>query len=103
MPRISTNSNEWKFVSFVAERNLNMSQVFFDELELPQPNVNLEVGSGSHAQQTALIMQRCERMVLDYRPDWGSCPATSTPRWPARWWPASWVSKWPTWKLVCAF
>ena len=31
-----------------------MSQVFLDELELPKPDVNLEVGSGSHAQQTAV-------------------------------------------------
>lgn len=46
-----------------------MSQVFFDELELPQPDVNLEIGSGSHAQQTARIMPRCEPMVLDYKPD----------------------------------
>ena len=43
----------------------SMSQVFFDELELPQPDVNLEVGSGSHAQQTALIMQRFEPVALD--------------------------------------
>jgi len=74
MPRISTNSNEWKFVSFVAERNLNMSQVFFDELELPQPDVNLEVGSGSHAQRTALIMPRFEPVVLDDQPDWVVVP-----------------------------
>lgn len=46
----------------------SMSQVFFDELELPKPDVNLEVGSGSHAQQTALIMQRF-KPVVDY-----SCP-----------------------------
>jgi len=31
--------------------------------------MNLEVGAGSHAQQTALIMQRCEPVVLDYKPD----------------------------------
>lgn len=48
----------------------NMSQIFFDELDLPRPDVNLEVGSGSHAQQTALIMQRFEPVLLDYRPDW---------------------------------
>lgn len=52
----------------------NMSQVFFDELELPRPDVNLEVGSGSHAQQTALIMQRFEPVLLDYRPDWVFLP-----------------------------
>ncbi len=46
-----------------------MAQVFFDELELPVPDVNLEVGSGSHAQQTALSMPRCEPVLPDY-----SCP-----------------------------
>lgn len=51
-----------------------MSQVFFDELELPRPDVNLEVGSGSHAQQTALIMQRFEPVLLEYRPDWVIVP-----------------------------
>ncbi len=48
----------------------NMSQVFFEELEMPRPDKNLEVGSGSHAQQTALIMQRIEPVLLDYAPDW---------------------------------
>ncbi|MEJ5363553.1 MAG: UDP-N-acetylglucosamine 2-epimerase [Desulfosoma sp.] len=33
----------------------NMSQVFFDELELPRPDVNWEVGSGSHAQKAARV------------------------------------------------
>lgn len=48
----------------------NMSQVFFDELGMPKPDVNLEVGSSSHAQQTAQIMQRFEPVLLEYRPDW---------------------------------
>lgn len=52
----------------------NMSQVFFDELELPRPDVNLEVGSGSHAAQTAQIMQRFEPVLLEYRPDWVIVP-----------------------------
>ncbi len=52
----------------------NMSQVFFDELEMPRPDMNLEVGSGSHAQQTALIMQRFEPVVLEYKPDWVIVP-----------------------------
>ena len=52
----------------------NMSQVFFGELEMPLPDVNLEVGSSSHAQQTALIMQLFEPVLLDYRPDWVLVP-----------------------------
>ncbi len=40
-----------------------MSQVFFDELELPRPDVHLEVGSGSHAAQ---VMLRFEPVLLDY-------------------------------------
>lgn len=48
----------------------NMSKVFFEELELPRPDVNLEVGSGSHAWQTAEIMQRFEPIVIEHRPDW---------------------------------
>lgn len=48
----------------------NMSQIFFNELELPKPDINLEVGSGSHAWQTAEVMQRFEPVVLDYKPDW---------------------------------
>jgi len=47
----------------------NMSDVFFRELELPEPDVNLAVGSGSHAEQTGQIMQRFEPVVLEQRPD----------------------------------
>jgi UDP-N-acetylglucosamine 2-epimerase (non-hydrolysing) len=47
-----------------------MSAVFFDELELPQPDINLEVGSGSHAWQTAQIMLRFEPILLKFKPDW---------------------------------
>ena len=47
----------------------NMSKVFFEELELPWPDVNLDVGSGSHAWQTAQVMLRVEPVLLDYKPD----------------------------------
>jgi UDP-N-acetylglucosamine 2-epimerase (non-hydrolysing) len=47
----------------------NMSKVFFEELELPRPDINLEVGSGSHAWQTAQVMLRLEPVLLDYKPD----------------------------------
>lgn len=46
-----------------------MSAVFFRELGLPDPDINLEVGSGSHAQQTATIMIRLESALLETRPD----------------------------------
>jgi len=48
----------------------NMSDVFFDELGLPQPDINLGVGSGSHARQTAEIMIQFEQVMLDEQPDW---------------------------------
>jgi UDP-N-acetylglucosamine 2-epimerase (non-hydrolysing) len=48
----------------------NMSQVFFRELEIPEPDRHLEVGSGSHAEQTARIMVAFEMYILQERPDW---------------------------------
>lgn len=47
----------------------NMSDVFFEELGIPDPDVNLEVGSGSHAQQTAEVMSRFEPVLLEKKPD----------------------------------
>jgi UDP-N-acetylglucosamine 2-epimerase (non-hydrolysing) len=47
----------------------NMSHVFFRQLEIPEPDVNLGVGSGSHAQQTAEIISRFEPIVSEYKPD----------------------------------
>ena len=41
---------------------------------LPRLDVNLEVGSGSHAQQTAQVMLRFEPVLLDYKPDWVIVP-----------------------------
>lgn len=46
-----------------------LSKVFFDDLELPQPDFYLGVGSGSHAQQTARIMIEFEKVVEQQRPD----------------------------------
>src|SRR3954453_2026672 len=47
----------------------NMSDVFFSQLEMPAPDVNLGVGSGSHARQTAEIMTGFEPVLLERRPD----------------------------------
>jgi UDP-N-acetylglucosamine 2-epimerase (non-hydrolysing) len=46
-----------------------MSEVFFEQLGMPAPDVNLEVGSGTHAQQTAEVMSRFEPVVLEKKPD----------------------------------
>ena len=49
--------------------DVNMSDIFFQQLGMPAPDVNLQVGSGSHAQQTAHIMCRFEPVVLERKPD----------------------------------
>jgi UDP-N-acetylglucosamine 2-epimerase (non-hydrolysing) len=49
--------------------DLNMSDVFFQQLAMPKPDVNLGVGSGSHAAQTAQIMTRFEEVALAERPE----------------------------------
>ena len=48
----------------------NMSKLFFEELGIPKPDINLDVGSGSHAVQTAEIMKRFEPVVEDFGPDY---------------------------------
>jgi UDP-N-acetylglucosamine 2-epimerase (non-hydrolysing) len=47
----------------------NMSDVFFTQLEIPEPDVNLGVGAGTHAAQTAEIMRRFEPVALEHKPD----------------------------------
>jgi UDP-N-acetylglucosamine 2-epimerase (non-hydrolysing) len=47
----------------------NLSAVFFEELDLPRPDLNLAVGSGSHAAQTAAVMVALERPCLEWQPD----------------------------------
>lgn len=46
-----------------------MSKLFFQELGIPKPDIDLEVGSGSHAVQTAEVMKRFEPVVQDFKPD----------------------------------
>jgi UDP-GlcNAc3NAcA epimerase len=47
----------------------SMSQVFFDELGLPEPDANLGIGSGSHARQTGEMLIGLEKVLLSVRPD----------------------------------
>src|ERR1700687_6486720 len=48
-----------------------MSALFFEELRIPRPDIDLEVGSGSHAVQTAEVMKRFEPVLLETKPDVG--------------------------------
>jgi UDP-N-acetylglucosamine 2-epimerase (non-hydrolysing) len=48
----------------------NMSDAFFRDLRLPRPDINLEVGSGSHAEQTGGVMIAYEKVCQQSRPDW---------------------------------
>ena len=47
----------------------NMSDAFFEDLDLPNPDINLGVGSGTHAEQTGKVMVAYEKVLLDQRPD----------------------------------
>lgn len=46
-----------------------MSRLFFDQLGIPRPDVNLEVGSGSHGKQTAEVLARIEPVMQEWKPD----------------------------------
>ena len=49
--------------------DLNMSDAFFQDLNLPEPDIHLGVGSGTHAEQTGHVMIAYEKVLLDRRPD----------------------------------
>lgn len=48
----------------------NMSNVFFDELEIPKPDYNLGIGGGSHGENTGRMIEAIEKVLLHVRPDW---------------------------------
>jgi len=50
--------------------DVNMSDAFFRDLRLPKPHFHLEVGSGSHAQQTGGVMIAYEKVAMREKPDW---------------------------------
>ncbi len=49
--------------------DFEMSRIFFDELDIPEPAVNLEVGSGPHGWQTGQMLIKTEEVLMDQRPD----------------------------------
>jgi len=50
--------------------DIRMSETFFRELNIPEPDINLEVGSGSHAEQVGRTMIAFEKVLQDEKPDW---------------------------------
>lgn len=63
------NSLEWRIVHTGQHYDYEMSQSFFDDLEIPRPDYFLATGSGSHAEQTAKIMVAFEQICLKEKPD----------------------------------
>ena len=47
-----------------------LSQIFFDELEIPKPDISLNIGSGTHADQTGKMMVGIEQVLFKEKPDW---------------------------------
>jgi UDP-GlcNAc3NAcA epimerase len=62
-------NNEEILVHTGQHYNVNMSDVFFDELRIPKPDYNLGVGSGSHGKQTAKMLEGIEEIILKEKPD----------------------------------
>lgn len=48
----------------------NMSQVFFDELDIPPPKYNLDISGGNHGAMTGKMLEAIEAVLLDEKPDW---------------------------------
>ena len=48
----------------------NMSKVFFDELDIPRPDYNLEIGGGTHGSMTGRMLEAVEKVLLDEQPNW---------------------------------
>lgn len=67
---VQQNKNfDLQFLHTGQHYSYEMNKVFFDELGIPQPTVNLEVGSGSHGWQTAQVLMGTEEILEDLRPD----------------------------------
>lgn len=66
----SRNGHDILLVHTGQHYSRNMSDDFFRDLGIPEPGINLDVGSGSHAEQTARIMMAFEPVCTKHRPEW---------------------------------
>ena len=64
-----TNSINYSLVHTGQHYDYKMSKVFFEDLELPDPDIYLGTGSGTHAEQTANVMVKFEKVLMAERPD----------------------------------
>ncbi len=69
-PREGSPCLEYRLVHTGQHYDAMMSSVFFDDLGIPLPDINLGVGSGSHAMQTGRVMEAFEPVCEQVRPDW---------------------------------
>ena len=65
-----SNQVEEKIIHTGQHFDENMSQVFFDELDIPKPHYNLSVSGGSHGSMTGKMLEGIEEVLIKERPDW---------------------------------
>ena len=66
----NANEIEHTLVHTGQHYDIRMSKMFFDALQIPEPDINLEIGSGTHAQQIGNTMMAFEDVLIRERPDW---------------------------------
>ncbi len=66
--QLKVNNIEYKLIHTGQHYDYNMSNIFFDNLNIPEPDIHLNVGSASHATQTAKIMIEFEKIIEKERP-----------------------------------
>lgn len=67
---IKQESHEHVIIHTGQHYDSNMSDIFFEGLSIPEPDVNLRIGSGTHAQQTGEILGKIESQFIKIKPDW---------------------------------
>ncbi|GAG66754.1 unnamed protein product, partial [marine sediment metagenome] len=68
IPQLKKENIKFKLIHTGQHYDYNMSKIFFKDLDIPEPDIYLNVGSASHATQTAKIMIEFEKVLLKDRP-----------------------------------